>query len=346
MTLPCGIYNQSYQKDLALFRTKTHWGLLLTTISVVLLLPLIASDSLTNWLAMVAITILSALGLMVITGYCGQLSIGHTAFMAVGAFSYANLSTQGVPWVLAILCAGANAGLVGTFFGLSCLKVKELYLALTTLAAQFILPWVIVEFFGGGRGVVPPYPKIGAIELRHPQHFYYLAVITMLVLTYLVYNLGRTKIGRAFKAIKYQDLAAQSMGINVGLYKVFSFTIGCFIAGIAGALWAIWIGKADVEHFTIKDSIWYLAMLLTGGAGSVAGTFFGVIFILGLWELSDRLSAWMVTIYPGFDSIMASIPTLLVALTIILFILIEPRGWNHRWLVFKASYRVWPWSHW
>jgi branched-chain amino acid transport system permease protein len=346
MTLPCGVFNETYAQDLALLRTRTHWGIVLFAVALVLIVPLFASATLTNWLAMVAITIVSALGLMVITGYCGQLSIGHAAFMAVGAFSYANLTHSGLPWPVAILCAGINAGVIGTVFGLSCLKVKELYLALTTLAAQFLVPWVIVEYFGGARGVVPPYPKIGAFELRQPQHFYYLAVLVALALTYLVYNLGRTKVGRAFKAIKYQDLAAQSMGINVGAYKVTSFAIGCFIAGIAGALWAIWIGRADIEHFTIKESIWYLAMLLVGGAGSVAGTYFGVIFILGLWEISDRLSASMVTIFPGFQGVMASIPTLLVAFTIIVFILVEPRGWNHRWLIFRASYRVWPWAHW
>lgn len=346
MTLPCGVYNKTYTKDFALFRTKIHWTLLLAGIAFVLILPLMASDTLTNWLTMLGITILSALGLTVMTGYCGQLSIGHTAFMAVGAFSYANLANLGFPWLLAIMSAGVNGAVVGTVFGLPSLKVKELYLALTTMAAQFIVPWFIVEYFGGGVGVVPPSIKIGGLVLRNQHHFYYLAWITTILFTYLVYNLSRTKMGRAYKAIRDHDLAAQSMGINIGLYKVSSFTIGCFIAGIAGALWAIWIGKAEVGDFTIKESIWYLAMLITGGAGSVAGTYFGVIYIMGLWELSVRLSGWLIKVYPGSDAITGAIPTLLVALAIIAFVIIEPRGWNHRWLIFKASYRLWPWSHW
>jgi branched-chain amino acid transport system permease protein len=346
MTLPCGVYNQTYVQDIALLRTRTHKALALAAVLAALAVPLAASPALTNWLAMVAITITSALGLMVTSGYCGQPSIGHAAFMAVGAFAYANLTRKGVPWPAALLCGGLAASAVGTFFGLACLKVKELYLALTTLAAQFIVPWIIVEFFGGARGVVPALARIGDVVLRQPHHFYYLAVPILILVTYLVFNLGRTKIGRAFRAIRYQDIAAQSMGINVGAYKIASFTIGCFIAGVAGALWTIWIGKADVEYFTIKDSIWYLAMLIVGGAGSVAGTYFGVVFILGLSEASDRLSSSIVTVLPGFQGVMASIPTLLMALAIIVVILVEPRGWNHPGLAFKNSYRVWPWAHW
>jgi branched-chain amino acid transport system permease protein len=346
MAVYCGIFNETYEKDLALFRTRTHWALALGAIAVLMLLPLIATPSLVTWLTLMAITIMSALGLNVTTGYCGQLSIGHTAFMAVGAFTYANCAKLGLYWPLALLLAGINGAFVGTLFGLPSLRVKELYLGLTTLAAQFIVPWVIVEFFEGGVGVVPPDAQIGSFVLSKGAHFYYLSWILTLVITYLVYNLARTKIGRAYKAIRDHDLAAQAMGINIGLYKVSSFTIGCFIAGVAGALWTIWIGKADIEHFTVLESIWYLAMLITGGGGSIAGCYFGVIFIMGLWEGSVHLSSWLISAFPGADNITGAIPTLLVALSIIVFVILEPRGLNHRWLIFKQSYRLWPWSYW
>lgn len=310
------------------------------------LLPLFGSEPLTNWLTMVIITTIAALGLTVTTGYCGLPSIGHAAFMAAGAFVYANLARHGYSWPLAVLCAGLLASIVGALFGISSVKVKGLYLALITLAAQFIVPWVIIEYFGGDRGVVPKPMSVGGVRLSTPLHFYYLSLPILVVTTYLVFNLGRTKVGRAFKAIAHQDIAAQAMGININLYKILSFAIGCFIAGIAGALWAAWMGRADIEHFTVKESIWYLAMIMLGGPSSVVGAYFGVFLILGISEASDRLSAVLVTVMPSFQAAMGAIPSLLIALAIIVLILIEPRGLYHQWLVFKASYRVWPWPHW
>lgn len=344
--LPCGIYNETYSQDIAVLRTRVHKALAVAAVLAAIALPHLVGATFTSWLTMVTITIVSVLGLTVTTGYCGQISIGHAAFMAVGAFTYANLTQQGVPWGVAIVGGGITASAVGTLFGLSCLKVKDLYLALTTLAAQFIVPWVIIEFFGGARGVVPAPARIGSLALVDPQSVYYLALLVLLVTTGFVLNLGRTRVGRAFKAIRYQDIAAQSMGINIGGYKLVSFTIGCFIAGVAGALYVIWIGKAEIEHFTVKDSIWLLAMLLLGGSGSVVGAFFGAFFILGISEASDRLASAIAAVFPALQVVLSSIPAFLMALTILLLILLEPRGWYHRWLTFKASYRVWPWAHW
>lgn len=347
MSLPCGVYNVSYAQDLSLVRTKTHWGLLILWIIFIMVIPLLFGPTLVSWLTLLGVTITSALGLHVLTGYCGQISIGHTAFMAVGAFTYANLAKLGLYWPLALIIAGVNGGIVGVIFGLPSLKVKELYLALTTLAAQYIVPWFIMEYFGGGTGIAVASPKIGGFALKGHTHFYYLIWIVALVVTYLVYNLGRTKIGRAYKAIRDHDLAAEAMGINIGFYKVSSFAIGCFIAGIAGALWAIWLGYADVEHFIIMESIWYFAMIMVGGIGSVAGTYFGVILIRGLWELSTYLSNWTMEAFPEIPGhITGDIPTILIATVIILFIIFEPRGLNHRWLIFKESYRLWPWAYW
>lgn len=344
--LPSGVYNETYSQDIAVIRTRAHKALAAASLLAVFALPHFSGDTVTSWLTMVMITTVAVLGLVVTTGYCGQISIGHAAFMAVGAFTYAHMTRHGVPWVAAIVGGGIAASLVGTLFGLSCLKVKDLYLALTTLAAQFIVPWVIIEYFGGARGVVPRQATIGDLALLQPQHFYYLALIVLLLTTYFVFNLGRTKVGRAFKAIRYQDIAAQSMGIDIRRYKLLSFTIGCFIAGIAGSLTVIWMGKADIEYFSVKDSIWLLAMLLLGGSVSVVGAYFGAIFILGISEGSDRISAFVGGIFPEYQVVLSSLPSFLMALTIIVLVLYEPRGWYHRWLTFKASYRVWPWAHW
>lgn len=344
--LACGIYNETYSQEITLLRTRTHKALMFGAVVVALLLPMFGSESLTNWLTMVTITVIAALGLTVTTGYCGLPSIGHAAFMAVGAFTYANLARHGISWFAAILFGALSAGAVGALFGLSSVKVKGLYLALITLAAQFIVPWVLIEYFGGDRGVVPKPISVGDLRLTKPMHFYYLALPILLAVTYLVFNLGRTKVGRAFKAISHQDIAAQAMGINISLYKVFSFAIGCSVAGIAGALWAAWMGRADIEHFTVKESIWYLAMIMLGGSSSVVGAYLGVLLILGISEISERLSTILVTVVPSFQSAMGALPSLLIAVAIITLILIEPRGLYHQWLIFKASYRVWPWPHW
>jgi len=348
MPLPCGVYNETYNKDAALLRTKTHWGLTAGLIVIIILLPFGVSSPVLSWLTLVAITVLAALGLNITTGYCGQLSIGHTAFLAVGAFTYANLAKLGLSWPLAMLCAGCCSALTGTIFGLPSVRVKELYLALTTLAAQFIVVWVLVEYFGGDSGIVPPDPTIGSLVIKGRVDLYYFCWFFTLSGTYLVFNLGRTKIGRAYKAIRDHDLAAKAMGINIGFYKVSSFTVGCFVAGIAGALWVIWIGKADVAHFTVSESIWYLGMIVVGGTGSVAGTYFGVFLIRGLMELSTIFSGWFIGVLSGLVPyrISGAIPTVVVATVIILFIILEPRGLNDRWLKVKESYRLWPWSHW
>jgi len=348
MSLPCGVYNETYNKDAAILRTKTHWVLAAGWIAVIIIMPFTVSTTVLSWLTLVGITILAALGLNVTTGYCGQLSIGHTAFMAVGAFTYANLASMGLAWPFALICAGCCSSLVGTLFGLPSVRVKELYLALTTLAAQYIVAWVIVEYFGGDVGIVPPVLTIGSLAIKGGVDLYYFCWFFTLSGTYLVLNLSRTKIGRAYKAIRDHDLAAKAMGINIGFYKVSSFSIGCFIAGIAGALWVIWIGKADVEHFTISQSIWYLGMIVVGGAGSVAGTYFGVFLIRGLLEVSTIVSGWIVETLSNLvpARISSAIPTIVVAAVIMLFIFLEPRGLNNRWLKFKESYRLWPWSHW
>lgn len=344
--LPSGVYNETYSQDIAVIRTRTHMVLATASFLAAFALPHLAGDALTSWLTMVMITIIAVLGLVVTTGYCGQISIGHAAFMAVGAFTYAHLTRHGVPWIAAIIGGGITASIVGTLFGLSCLKVKDLYLALTTLAAQFIVPWMIIEYFGGARGVVPAEATIGGMVLLDQNHFYYLALIVLLATTYFVFNLGRSKAGRAFKAIRYQDSAAESMGIDIRRYKLLSFTIGCFIAGIAGSLMVIFMGKADIEYFTVKDSIWLLAMLLLGGSGSFVGAYFGVFFILGISEGSHRIVSFVAASFPDYQVALSSLPHFLMALIIIVLVLYEPRGWYHRWLTFKASYRVWPWAHW
>lgn len=344
--LPCGIYNESYSQELTFLRTRTHKVLMIVAIAVALIGPLVLQSAAVNWLTLVTLTITSALGLAVTMGYCGLPSIGHAAFMAIGAFAYANFTKLGVPIWLAIVAGGIISGIIGTFVGLFSIRVKDLYLALITLAAQFIIPWIIIEYFGGDRGMFAQGISFESIFLSRELGMYYFSLMILIVTTYFVFNIGRTKYGRAFKAIAHKDIPAQAMGININYYKVLSFTIGCFIAGVVGALWAIWMGRADIEHFKIMDSVWYMAIILLGGMGTVLGPYVGAILVLGVSELGDRLLAATMPYLPGEKEAYGALPTIAMALVILIVIIREPRGIYFYWTRFKEYYRVWPWAHW
>jgi branched-chain amino acid transport system permease protein len=295
-------------------------------------------------------TIISALGLNMLTGYCGQFSIGHAAFMAVGAFTGANLMVMGVNFWLALLASGVVAGVVGVFFGLPSGKVKGFYLVLSTLAAQFLISYIIISWFGGDVGVHPTPIKIGGIDFSFPERFYYITLVLLVLMTYLAKNIARTKAGRAFIAIRDNDIAAEAMGINVFGYKLLAFFIGCFYAGIAGCLWISYTQLAVMEPFSLFESVWYLGIIIVGGMGSIVGTYFGAIFIRGIKELTYIVSPMIGALFPSgsaiAEGITVSLPYFVFGLAVVLFILFEPRGLYHRWGIIKTSGRLWPWGYW
>lgn len=347
MALPCGTYNVSYKNDMAIIRTKFQWGITIAAVIICFLSPLFLSDYLLSFFIYVWITIIAALGLNLITGYCGQISVGHAAFMGVGAFAGAHLLNGGVPFLLALLGAGAIASLVGVIFGAPAVRVKGFYLALSTLAAQFIITYVIVRFFGGDMGVRMGAPEFFGITMTSLTSWWYLILVILILATFLTKGIARTKTGRAFIAIRDNDIAAEAMGINVPGYKLLAFVVGCFLAGIAGALWSCYLQLASVDHYTLLESIWFLGIVIIGGLGSVSGVFFGAIFIRGLHELTALAADQIGLIFPLIaGDILAGLPLLVFGIVLILFIILEPRGLAHRWGMFKNSYRLWPWGYW
>ena len=204
--LPCGTYPGSYQEDIAVVRTRLQWGLLIAGLALLFCLPLFTD---LRWMSFINITmiyIIAVLGLNILTGYCGQISIGHAAFMAVGAYTSAILVTKlGFPFWVALPCAGIMAGLVGLIFGLPSLRVKGFYLVLATLAAQFIIMWVImrIRFLTGGyAGIKVPRPELGGIVFDTDQSYFYIIAVLLVIMTFLAKNIVRTKVGRAFIAIR------------------------------------------------------------------------------------------------------------------------------------------------
>ena len=335
---------------MAILRTKTHWALLIGFVVLLLTFPLYLGNYWLGVVNLIGITIIAAIGLNLLIGYCGQLSIGHAGFIAVGAYTSAVLTNRlELPFLVGLICAGFMAGFIGLIFGLPSIRVKGFYLAITTIAAQFIIIWVINHWSvtGGFVGIKVPYASIAGFEFRSETSQFYLIMSIAALCTFFAKNLTRTKVGRAFIAIRDNDLAAEVMGINLLYYKLLAFFIGCFMAGIAGSLLAHWIGYLNAEQFSLTESILYIGMIIIGGLGTAIGPIFGVVFIRLLQQILTveivPLLERSFTMFPaGFAT---GVTPMLFGLVIILFLILEPRGLAHRWVLLKSAYRLWPFSY-
>ncbi|MBM4448306.1 MAG: branched-chain amino acid ABC transporter permease [Chloroflexi bacterium] len=350
MSLPSGTRNYTYAQDMAILRTKTHWALFAGFLVLLLAAPLYLGGYWLGVMNLIGITLIAATGLNLLIGYCGQLSIGHAGFIAVGAYTSAVLTNRfELPFLVGLLCAGLMAGLIGIIFGLPSVRVKGFYLAITTIAAQFIIIWVINHwsFTGGFVGIKVPYASIAGFEFRSEASQFYLIMSITALGTFFAKNLARTKVGRAFIAVRDNDLSAEVMGINLLYYKLLAFFIGCFMAGIAGSLLAHWIGYLNAEQFSLTESILYIGMIIIGGLGTAIGPIFGVVFIRLLQQVLT------VILVPFLESTVTALPSgfatgvtpMLFGLVIVLFLILEPRGLAHRWALFKSAYRLWPFSY-
>jgi branched-chain amino acid transport system permease protein len=349
-SLPCGTRNYSYAEDMAIVRTKTQWGLLAAFLILLFTAPLYLDNYWLGIANLIGITVIAATGLNILVGYCGQLSIGHVGFMAVGAYTSAILSNKlGAPFPLALIASGLMAGAVGIIFGIPSVRVKGFYLAITSIAAQFIIIWVInhwTSLTGGFNGISVPYASIGGLVFNTQGKQYFLIIVIAVLCVFFAKNLARTRVGRAFIAIRDNDLAAEVMGINLFYYKLLAFFIGCFLAGIAGSLLAHWTGSISTDNFSFMNSILYVGMIIIGGLGTTLGPILGVVLIQLLDVGVTKMTPALQTSFPSMPSGFATgIAPMLFGLVIILFLIFEPRGLAHRWNLFKSSYRLWPFSY-
>jgi len=347
MALPSGTFNQSYAQDMAIFRTKTQWAMLLAFLAFLFTFPLYSSDRILTIITIMGIAIISVHGLSILTGYCNQVSLGHVGFMAVGGYTSAILTANlGWPFWAALPCAALMAGVVGIIFGLPSLKVKGFYLIVSTVAAYFIIIWLVlqlVDLTGGADGMAVPRPAIGSFVIKSKASYFYLVMILACLATFVAKNIVRTRVGRAFIAIRDNEKAAEVMGINLWTYKLLAFFIGCVFAGVAGALTVHYVAFACVDQFPFMNSVWYLGMLIVGGMGSTTGVLFGVVSLKLLDELVTIVGPMLaVAVSPQAAS---SLGLILRGLVIVVFLIFEPRGLAHRWEMVKAYYRLWPYSH-
>ena len=352
MSLPCGTRNYTYDTDMAILRTRTHWVLFLGLLVFIFTLPLYLGNYWLGVANLIGITLIAAIGLNILIGYCGQLSIGHAGFIAVGAYTAAVLTNRlELPFLVGLICAGLIAGFVGLIFGIPSVRVKGFYLAITTIAAQFIIIWVINHWSavtGGFNGISVPYASIAGFSFQTPASQFYLIMAVTALCVFFAKNLARSRVGRAFIAVRDNDLAAEVMGISLFYYKLLAFFIGCFLAGIAGALLAhCYYGFLNAEYFSLRESILYIGMIIIGGLGTSVGPILGVTVIRLLQEVL------IVEVVPFLEATFTALPAgfatgvtpMLFGLIIVLFLILEPRGLAHRWMLFKSAYRLWPFSY-
>lgn len=349
MTRPCGILDTNYHEEMALIRTLPQWISLLVLVVILAGLPYIASRSLLNMMMLMGIWVVAAHGLNILTGYAGQISIGHAAFVGVGCYTTAVLTAKlGLNFFLALPLAGLSAGIVGLIFGLPSLRLKGFYLAMATLAAQIIITQAFLSLWpsmlGGAMGIPTPPPKVFGFTFATPKSTYYLILTVALIMTFVAKNIVRTGLGRNFVAIRDNDLAAGIMGINVFASKLKAFFIGCFFAGIAGALWAGFTWSARPDQFPFIQSIWYLGVIIIGGMSSTMGPIFGVIVVRLLSELALRVTPMIGNIVPAemAGPIGVGFGLGIFGLVSLLFLIYEPRGVAHTWEIIKERFRNWP----
>jgi branched-chain amino acid transport system permease protein len=349
-----GVFKTSYAADMALYPlpiARKAVALIIVLFAVVL--PLSLDEYYLSVVNLVLIAIVGALGLNILVGYTGQISVGHAAFMSVGAYTAANLAVHlNLPFWLTLPAGGLMAALIGAIVGIPSLRIKGLYLAIATLASQLIIEWIINHtpaISGGAQASIQvPRPEFMGREIKTQGELYFFLLFFAVLATLATLNLVRSRIGRAFVAIRDQDIAAEIIGINIFRYKLLSFAISSFYAGVCGVLYTYYFGIANYEAFQIGVSIDFLAMIIIGGLGSVLGTILGATFVTMLpivLRLAMEPLGGLFFNAGQLSSIIASTRLILFGCLIILFLVVEPEGLNRLWRNIRNYFRVWPFSY-
>lgn len=342
-----GDYKQTYAELVALIDSPPVW-----LWSVVLVLALIAAPYALNayalsFLMIILITATGALGLNILTGYTGLISLGHVGFLVTGAYAYAVLvSKYHMPSLVGFLGAGIVPALASLIVGAPSLRLRGLYLAITTLAFSFIINTVILEMrwlTNGARGIAVQRPEIFGISFESDAAFTHLCLAVAILTLFATLNIRRSRVGRAFVAIRDNDTAARVMGINLHSYKLFAFVTSAFITGIAGALYGMYLSFVSVEGFPFLLSIEALAILIVGGLGSALGAVLGTVLIVLLPEATRLVfSVFSAQIDAVFTTGAQELKSMLYGLVIILFLRFQPRGLVGAWHDIRRAWVNWP----
>ncbi len=361
--LPCGDYHQNYQEDQGWWQTKFIKGKMILLLLVVFVgIPLLFDEYWISVATMVGYTAMGALGVQLLIGYAGLLTLGHAAFIAVGAYTSTMLILQfpwpqfmvdaGLAYPVSIVAAGVVAGLWSVLFGLPSVKVKGFYLILTTMAAQFItVDFILTQYISqiGGRGQAFSLPpgtiKIGPWVIDNELSIYLVMVVMLSLMIIVLANLLRSKPGRAWVAIRDNDIAAEALGINIVWYKLLAFFVAGFMAGVAGAFWVCNTAALSPEHFQWFLSLWLVGVILIGGVGSIQGAIFGSIFMVVVMEVLQLAVIPLADYFPNLLMDFAYVKDMAFGLAICAFLIYEPNGIAYRWWQAKNYFNLWPFSY-
>lgn len=354
MYLPSAVYHERYRQDHAWWQTAFVRGkMIFLFVLLLVVIPATASVYLLSVANVIGYTILSAMGVQLLIGYCGQITLGHAAFIAVGAYVSAIAMLQyGIGYPVSLLLAAVAAGLWSVLFGLPSARVKGFYLIMTTMAAQFItVDFLITQYVSqiGGRGhyfsLPPGTITIGPWVIESDVQVYYLMVLLVTLCILGMANLLRTRIGRAWIAIRDNDVAAEAMGVNIVWYKLVAFFVAGALGGVAGAFWISSLFFVSPEHFQFGWSLWIVGVILIGGVGSLHGTVFGAMFITLLLEGLKFVVIPLSEVFPALSEKFLNVKEAAFGLAIVLFLLYEPKGLAYRWEQMKNYFNLWPFSY-
>lgn len=345
----CGDFRTTYQKDMEIFQTPFIKVCMAAFLVFLLVLPQLLKGEYLWIVLQILIASIGAVGINILTGYTGQISLGQGAFLGVGAYTSAYVTAKmGLSFWVGVPAAGFVTAMAGMVFGIPSLRLKGLYLAIATLASQFILEWIFVRWepvTGGSYGITIPRPEIAGFTFSTDRSYYYIVLAITVVMILFATNLVRSRTGRAFMAVRDHYISAEIMGINLFKYRLLSFGISSFYAGVAGALFGHSLKYVTAEQFNIGVSIVYLAMIIIGGLGSIIGSVFGAVFMILLPKLLSTATEMVAADFPTVARLAISFEQGIFGLIIILFLVFEPDGLAHRWKLIKAYWKLYPFSY-
>lgn len=344
---------RDYYEDVQFFRSGVTLFWFIVLIAFLALFPFLFKNYYVYVANYMAINVIVVIGLNLLVGYTGQISLGHSGFFAIGAYgTLALMSKVGLPFVIALPAAALATALFGFLIGLPALRLEGPYLSIATLGFGLTITRVIgrIEFFGGRQGLHAPELTIGPWHLNTDRDFYYLLITIAVILTVAARNLIKTKVGRAFVALRDADIAAETMGVNLMYYKTLAFAVSAFYTGIAGGLYAFVLRFIEPELFGLFMSILFLAMVVVGGLGSIFGAIAGAC-LLSYMDLELRnilgipyVGLWLEALSKSYFSItgVSNIQFILYGLIMVLIMIFEPLGLYGFWIRTKIYWRTWP----
>lgn len=331
---------EAYEQEMALVRGKAGWTGVVLVIGLLVVLPSVLAGYQVYILNFVGVNVIVAIGLNLLVGYTGQISLGHVGFVAIGAYAAAHfinaaeswplVAWLGGPFWLAVLVGGVAAALCGVIVGLPAIRLEGPYLVIVTLGFGVAVQQVLINWpaLSGGRiGMFVPLPHIGPLPLNSDQRLYYFIWTLVVGMSLVAFNVSRSHVGRAFIAIRDSDIAAEVVGVQLRRYKTLAFAVSAFYAGVAGVLLAYVMQYLEPTMFNLYESIYYLAMIVVGGLGTIPGAMFGAVLLTLLQYGLPQAKQFLPIIYGAI---------------VIVVMALEPMGLYGRWLKIKRWMKTWP----